>query len=57
MVIFFAVIWDTENPARRAVYHEKNEKWAGYDWNFRIGANKGTINFDDFMEITFSGIK
>jgi len=54
---FLAVIWDPENPERTATYHEKNEKWAGYKWNLRIGANKGTIVFDDFVEITFSGIK
>lgn len=54
---FLAVIWDPENPARTAIYHEKNEKWAGYKWNLRIGANKGTIVFDNFMKITFSAIK
>lgn len=54
---FLAVIWNPENPERTAIYHEKNEKWAGYDWDLRIGANKGTIVFDDFMEIEFSAIK
>ena len=54
---FLAVIWDPENPGRTAIYHEKNEKWAGYKWNLRIGANKGAIVFDDFMKISFSGIR
>lgn len=54
---FLAVIWNPENPERTAVYHEINEKWAGYDWNLRIGADQGTIVFDDFMEIEFSDIK
>lgn len=54
---FLAVIWDPENPERTAVYNERNDKWAGYNWNLRIGANKGTIIFDDFMEVKFSGIK
>jgi|APSaa5957512622_1039677.scaffolds.fasta_scaffold06328_5 hypothetical protein len=54
---FLAVIWDNESPGRTAVYHEKNEKWADYIWNLRIGVNKGAIIFDDFMEIKFSGIK
>ena len=54
---FLAVIWNPENPERTSVYHEKNEKWAGYNWRFRIGADEGTIIFDDFMKIKFSGIK
>ena len=54
---FLAVIWNPEKPGRVISYHEKNDKWAGYAWNLRIGANQGVVVFDDFMEIEFSGIK
>ena len=51
-----AVIWETSHPEKASFYHETNPKWAGYDWTFRIGADEGSITFDDFMEITFSDI-
>jgi hypothetical protein len=55
---FLAVIWDPADPSQRISYHEKaGENWADYRWHFRIGANAGTILFDDFIEIDFTDIK
>ena len=55
---FLALIWDPTDASRMFSYHEKaGEKWAGYKWDFRIGANVGKIVFDDFMKITFDRIK
>lgn len=55
---FLAIVWDPIDTSRVISYHEgAREKWAGLTWDFRIGANAGTIVFDDFMEITFDEIK
>lgn len=55
---FLALIWDPADTSHTFSYHEKaGEKWAGYNWDFRIGADAGTIVFDDFMTITFDGMK
>ncbi len=55
---FLAIMWDPADPTKVIQYHETiGEKWAGLNWTFRIGANSGTILFDDFSEVNFSGIK
>lgn len=54
---FLALIWDPENPERVARYREVIKKWENIQWRFSVGANKGQIQFKDYMEITFSGFK
>jgi hypothetical protein len=54
---FLALIWDPEKPERVARYHEVIKKWENNTWNFTGAANKGKIQFKDYMEITFSGFK
>lgn len=54
---FLALIWDPEKPERVARYHEVIKKWENNQWNFKVGGNKGKIQFKDYMEITFSGFK
>jgi hypothetical protein len=55
---FLAVIWDPSDPSKTISYREKiGETWANLDWAFRIGANSGTISFDNYKEIKFDGVK
>lgn len=54
---FFAIIWDPSNPEKFISDRRKIEEWSGITWRFNMGANKGTILFDDFMEIEFDNIK
>ncbi|MEA3350557.1 MAG: hypothetical protein U9Q82_08055 [Chloroflexota bacterium] len=55
---FLSLIWDPTDPTQIFSYHEKaGEKWAGYSWVFKLGANAGTITFDNFMKITFDEMK
>jgi hypothetical protein len=55
---FLAVIWDPEDPSKNLVYNETiNEKWIGKTWKFHFGANKGTINIDNFGKFSFEAIK
>ena len=55
---FLAIIWDLSNPSKTIAYHEDiGRDWAGLTWTFKIGANVGTAQFDDFMRISFADIK
>ena len=55
---FLALIWDPEDQSKIFSYNENlGEKWAGYKWIFKIGANAGTATFDNCMEIAFDEIK
>lgn len=52
------VIWDSSNASETLSYREKfDETWAGLTWTLWIGVNQGTIQFDNFNEIKFSGAK
>lgn len=55
---FLSVIWDPTNPSKTIYHHEKiGETWSKLDWHFNIGANSGTITFDNYREIKFDGMK
>jgi hypothetical protein len=55
---FLTVVSDTTDPSRSLRLRERlGTNWAGLLWNFRIGANKGKVLIDDFMEIAFGDIK
>jgi serine/threonine protein kinase len=52
------VIWDPAGPSESLLHREKlDETWAGLTWTLWIGVNQGTIQFDNFKEISFSSAK
>lgn len=54
---FMAVVWDPADPTKAIYYHEKvGANWTGIIWDFRIGADQGTMVFDNFREFTFESI-
>jgi hypothetical protein len=54
---FLAVIWDPLDPGRTITYHEEiGGDWSGLTWTFKIGANVGTAQFDDFIRFSFTDI-
>lgn len=54
---FFALVYDPSNPEKIIKDRRKIEGWKGINWTFKLGANEGTILFDDLMEIEFDNIK
>lgn len=55
---FLSVIWDPSDPSKTIRYRENiGETWSNISWNFRIGADKGTILFDNYRVISFDGVK
>lgn len=55
---FLGVIWDPADLSKAITYRETFRKdWAAIPWTFRIGANFGTILFDNYREIVFSAAK
>lgn len=55
---FLGVIWDPADPSKTITYREAfGKEWADIQWTLRIGANYGTILFDNYQEIVFSGVK
>ncbi|MDP2776006.1 MAG: hypothetical protein Q8O48_00045, partial [Anaerolineales bacterium] len=49
---FYARIWNPENPAQTVEYKNTfGAAWSDLSWTFKIGANNGTILFDDFKEL------
>lgn len=52
------VIWDPANSTNTVEYRNNfGTSWAGIPWTFLIQAQKGTIYFDNFRQISFSGGK
>ncbi len=52
------VVWDPADTGSVLEYRNKfGETWAGLPWTLVIQASKGTIYFDNFREIKFSGVK
>lgn len=55
---FLGVIWDPSDSTKTIFYREKiGKNWSKLTWRFSIGADKGTIVFDNFREITFDSVK
>jgi len=55
---FLGVIWDPSDSTKTIFYREKiGENWSNLTWGFAIGADKGTIVFDNYREITFDSVK
>jgi len=50
------VVWDPANPTDVLEYRNRfGESWTGLPWTFLIQAQKGTIYFDNFRQISFNG--
>jgi hypothetical protein len=55
---FLQVIWNTSDPEEIIEYQGSfGDTWAGLPWTFLAQASTGTISFDNFQEISFSGTK
>jgi hypothetical protein len=55
---FLDAIWNPSNPSEAIFYRASmGESWANLTWKLAIGANRGTIAFDDYKEIVFDGVK
>jgi hypothetical protein len=54
---FFALVYDPSNPEKIIKDRRTIAEWKGLTWTFKLGADKGTILFDDLMEIKFDSIK
>ncbi|MBI5954101.1 MAG: serine/threonine protein kinase [Chloroflexi bacterium] len=54
---FFAIMWDPSNPKKIIYDRQKIETWKGLSWTFHMGADKGTILFDDFIRMEFDKLK
>lgn len=51
-------VWDPAAPDETLAYQNTfDDTWAGLSWTFLIQTQTGTIQFDNFREITFSGTK
>lgn len=55
---FAVAVWDPADPSDVLFLRtEKDSTWIGSNWIFYVQANKGTITFDSYKEITFSNSK
>jgi hypothetical protein len=55
---FLAVVWNKSDPAKTLYYREKlGSSWADLSYTLSIGANKGTILFNNYQEIKFDSAK
>jgi hypothetical protein len=55
---FIGVIWNPSDPSQTILYREKiGKNWSKLPWVFKIGADKGTILFDNFREIIYDSVK
>jgi hypothetical protein len=54
---FLGVIWDLSDSTKTIYYREKiGKNWSDLTWEFAVGADKGTIIFDNYREITFDSV-
>jgi len=55
---FLCTVWDPSDPSKSLYYREGvGKNWSNLTWKFRIGADSGTILFDNYREITFDSVK
>jgi len=55
---FLGVIWDPSDPSKTIFYRENiGKNWSNLTWKYKIGADSGTILFDNYKEITFDSGK
>jgi len=55
---FFCTIWNPADPKKSIIYQEDaGAEWSGREWTFWIQANPGKVKFDNYQEISFSGMK
>lgn len=55
---FLALIWEPATPSNYIYYRETlGEKWDNLQWEFMVGANKGTIHLDDVILFSFKEYK
>jgi YD repeat-containing protein len=51
---FVVAVWERDNPAASAVRREKRgAAWAGKTWRFWAGSRTGTLQIDDYAELSF----
>ena len=56
--VFLEAIWNPSDPSETLFHREKfDESWAGLTWSLWIGVNQGTLQLDNFNEISFSSAK
>ena len=55
---FLEAIWDPSDPSETLFHRERFvESWARLTWSLWIGVNQGTLQLDNFNEISFSSAK
>jgi len=54
---FLAVIWDPQDSSQYIWNYQVIDSWEGITWTLRFGANKGTIQWDQYSIIEFDSIK
>ena len=55
---FLEAIWNPSDPTETLFHREKfDESWAGLTWSLWIGVNQGTLQLDNFNELSFSSAK
>lgn len=54
---FLAVVWDPQDQSKYIWNYQVIEGWEEITWKLAFGANKGTINWDQFSVVEFDGIK
>jgi serine/threonine protein kinase len=51
-------VWNPSNSSETLFYREQfDESWSGLTWTLWIGVNQGTVQFDNFNQISFSSAK
>ena len=55
---FLILIWENGKPEHVARYREVIKNWdSTTSWHLAFGANKGIIDYKDYMEVSFNGFK
>jgi hypothetical protein len=55
---FTAIINDPDEAEGTIRYREElGENWVGLTWFFKVGADRGSVTFDDFAKLSFTKVK
>jgi hypothetical protein len=55
---FLLLIWERDNPANQIIYSRQDfTQWHDIGWGLIVNSFYGTVQFDNYAEISFSGLK
>ena len=54
---FLLLVWERDNPTKQIIYSRQIPQYHNAEWKLQINSFYGTVQFDNYAEISFSDMK